>query len=341
MCNIAGYVGTKQAAPIIVEMLRKQEGWDSGYYTGIATIHEDKVYMEKCVGSLQMLLEQEDVSKFPGNIGIIHGRTPGTEGKEYAHPFVGKGGDLVYVANGYGGVFADPDYKKLRETYEALLAEGYACPTYMEGDFKMLPGGAKVHGSDLKCQEITYYVDKGMTAQEAMEKSFCERPGEIVGLLLNRKTPDRITFARINYPMFVGIAEHGIYLATTPQAFPEDAKDITLLPQLSCGEVYRDRYTVKPFTQPPCKVASLTPAIYAKSYAAVVEALALADMDHGQLDKLVRPFITEGDCAQESALDYQILYDLEKEGRLETKLSYLPGVQKGTLRPKFTASLIK
>ena len=37
----------------------------------------------------------------------------------------------------------------------------------------------------------------------------------------------------------------------------------------------------------------------------------------------------------------QILYDLEKEGRLETKLSYLPGVQKGTLRPKFTASLIK
>ena len=44
MCNIAGYIGSKQAAPIIVEMLRKQEGWDSGYYTGIATIHDGKLY---------------------------------------------------------------------------------------------------------------------------------------------------------------------------------------------------------------------------------------------------------------------------------------------------------
>ena len=35
MCNIAGYIGTKQAAPIIIEMLRKQEPWDSGFYTGI------------------------------------------------------------------------------------------------------------------------------------------------------------------------------------------------------------------------------------------------------------------------------------------------------------------
>jgi glucosamine 6-phosphate synthetase-like amidotransferase/phosphosugar isomerase protein len=43
MCNIAGYIGSKQAAPIIVEMLRKQEGWDSGYYTGIATIHDGKL----------------------------------------------------------------------------------------------------------------------------------------------------------------------------------------------------------------------------------------------------------------------------------------------------------
>ena len=341
MCNIAGYVGQKQAAPIIVEMLRKQEGWDSGYYTGLATIDGDKLYTEKCVGSLQMLLEQADITKLPGTVGIIHGRTPGTEGKEYAHPFVGKGGNFAYVANGYSGIFADPTYEKLRKQFAQLQEKGYTCRSYMEGDFKVLPGGAKVHGSDLTCQQITCYADNGMPVPEAMEKALCERPSEVVGLLLNRNTPDRITYARINYPMFIGIADHGIYLATTPQAFPEDAKDIGLLPQLSCGEVYRDRYTVKPFAQPPCKVASLTPAIYAKSYAAVVEALRKGDMDHGQLDKLVRPFIEEGDCAQESALDYHILYDLEKEGRLEMKLSYLPGVVKGTLRPKFTASLIK
>ena len=40
MCNIAGYVGNKPAAPILLEMLRNQEGLAGGYYTGIATRHE-------------------------------------------------------------------------------------------------------------------------------------------------------------------------------------------------------------------------------------------------------------------------------------------------------------
>ena len=63
MCNIAAYVGTKQAAPIIIEMLRRQEGWDSGYYTGIATIHEGKLYMEKDACNLETLLQQTDITK--------------------------------------------------------------------------------------------------------------------------------------------------------------------------------------------------------------------------------------------------------------------------------------
>ena len=44
MCNIAGYVGEKRAAPILIEMMKKQEGFAGGYYTGIATIHKGKIY---------------------------------------------------------------------------------------------------------------------------------------------------------------------------------------------------------------------------------------------------------------------------------------------------------
>ncbi len=42
MCNIAGYIGNKQAAPILLEMLRKQQSFDGGFSVGIATIHEGK-----------------------------------------------------------------------------------------------------------------------------------------------------------------------------------------------------------------------------------------------------------------------------------------------------------
>lgn len=341
MCHIAGYVGTKQAAPILVEMLRKQEGWDSGYYTGIATIHENTFSMEKGVGSLQMLLEKRDITQLPGNIGFIHGRSYGNEGDAYAHPFVGTDGDILYLANGTNGVFRDPSYEKVRKLYAELKSQGYEFLSYMEGEYPMLPGGGKIHGSDLMCQQIVSYIHRGLTTMDAMEKAYSDRVGEIVGLTLNRQTPDRITFARINYPMFIAIADHGTYMATTPQAFPEDAREVMLLPALSCGEIYEDRYVIKPFRDPPCTVAELTPEIYAKGYAAVVEALKAQDRDHDYLDKILRDLFRDGDCAPEAPLDYMILSELEKQGRLETKLTYVPGVQKDTLRPKFFASLKK
>ena len=47
MCIIAGYSGNKPAAPILIEMLKKAEYIDGGLSTGIATIHEGKLYMRK------------------------------------------------------------------------------------------------------------------------------------------------------------------------------------------------------------------------------------------------------------------------------------------------------
>ena len=176
---------------------------------------------------------------------------------------------------------------------------------------------------------------------EAMEKAICQRPAEVVGLALNRKEPDRISFVRVNYPMFIGVADHGIYMATTPMVFPEDARDITLLNPLSCGEIYRDHYVVKPFKEPPCVVAPLTPEVYSRCYSALIEELAKRDMDHDEIDRFLRPMITGGDCPPESALDYMILHDLQKQGRLEIKHTFDPGVREGTLRPKFIASLKK
>ena len=50
MCNIAGYVGERDAAPILNEMLRAEEGIDAGFYTGLATVDEGKIYYRKVCG---------------------------------------------------------------------------------------------------------------------------------------------------------------------------------------------------------------------------------------------------------------------------------------------------
>ena len=74
MCNIAGYVGERRAAPILIEMLRREEGIDAGFYTGLATIHNGKIYYRKICGTLDTLLLKTDAADLPGNLsGKIYG----------------------------------------------------------------------------------------------------------------------------------------------------------------------------------------------------------------------------------------------------------------------------
>ena len=123
MCNIAGYVGSRPAAPILLDMIRNQEGLDGGFYTGIATIHEGRIYYAKLAGDLDRLLALTDAAALPGTVGIAHSRTRSGGGDEWAHPFVGeRDGEirLAYVANGYAGCFAD---RENRPRVLALLAQ--------------------------------------------------------------------------------------------------------------------------------------------------------------------------------------------------------------------------
>ena len=118
MCNIAGYVGTRPAAPILLEMMIKEQGFDAGYYAGIATIDNGKIRYEKLVGHAQMLIDEKNALSLPGTIGICHGRSRGSGGVEWAHPFISqKNNEIVsaYIANGNNA----PTPKEAPRIYEA------------------------------------------------------------------------------------------------------------------------------------------------------------------------------------------------------------------------------
>ena len=99
MCVIAGYAGNKPAAPILVDMLRKQQFFDGSLSTGIATIHEGKLYWKKVLGDVDEFLKQVDLSELPGTIGIAHSR-PDNNYVEFAHPYVSNNGKVAVVSNG-------------------------------------------------------------------------------------------------------------------------------------------------------------------------------------------------------------------------------------------------
>src|SRR5574341_15815 len=99
MCGIVGYIGGREAGPIILESLKKLEyrGYDSA---GIAVLSDGQVTIRRCEGKLQNLeniLRQRPVR---GTVGVGHTRwaTHGRPSETNAHPH--RAGDVVVVHNG-------------------------------------------------------------------------------------------------------------------------------------------------------------------------------------------------------------------------------------------------
>lgn len=345
MCNIAGYVGTKDAAPVLIEMMKREEGFAGGYYTGIATIHEGKIYYAKLTGDLQRLLELTDAAKLPGNIGIIHSRSKSGGGDEWAHPFVGMQKEEVvtaYVANGSSGCFAVRN-KEYGAMAEKLSAEGYAMAGSLEmkdNIYPLLSNGTRVHMSDVMCQLITKYILEGADGAAALERAYCEMPGEIVGLLLSLAQPEGIFFSRINRPMMLGFVSHGAYLGTTAMAFPEEVCDVQCLPACSAGCVYKDQVVIKPFQNPPASVAKLDAHARYEAYRQISSALKcnLLEEEGISFDKMeeaMKAIFEPADCLPNALAAYEVLYSLKNQGKLEIETCRVPGAGEGMDAPEF------
>ena len=102
MCGIVGYVGPRDATPIILEGLKRLEyrGYDSA---GLAVIQQDgSIGVRREVGKLAGLLEKVQEQPLAGSIGIGHTRwaTHGEPSERNAHPHIGPGGDITVVHNG-------------------------------------------------------------------------------------------------------------------------------------------------------------------------------------------------------------------------------------------------
>lgn len=340
MCNIAGYVGSQAAAPILMDMMRRQQGFAGGFYTGIATLHQGKIYYEKLTGDLDHLLENTRAASLPGNIGILHSRSycGGTGGDAWAHPFVTQRDDkvtLAYVANGAAGRFAECAEHGARAAQ--LIKDGYPLSAQrIDTDrYVTLPDGSKVHMSDMMCQCIARNIERGSTAEQAVADAFCENPSEIVALLLSLQSPDAIVWARINRPMMLSFASHGAYLATTAMAFPNDAGQVQSLPPLSSGYVYKDHYSANAFAHPPTTVAPLDADVTKRAYQLVKDYISDERHTFWEIEELCLRLFDGNDVPLNALVAYEALRKLQNEGGLDITTKYLEGAAKGLKAPCF------
>ena len=340
MCNIAAYVGDRPAAHILIELMRRQEGLNGGFFSGLATIHEGRIHYRKLTGDLQHLLDNTDAASLPGTVGIIHSRTNDGGGDKWSHPFVS--GDIneprfAYVANGAAGIFK-PRRGEYSAMAEKLHDEGYLLHSRQMLDvhkYNTLSDGSAIHMSDAMCQLIAKHFDMGKSEEKAMADAFRQMPSEIVGLVLSLAHPDRVFWSRVSMPMFVGFADHGAYMASCPTAFPEDAGEPTLLPVTSSGYVNKNSFTATPFEDFPARIAPMDASLRHDAYDVIVKALTEGKYTVSKLANMLDGCYKESDCYPKGATVYEVLYALHKEGRLTWDVETVDGSFPPLTAPRF------
>ena len=247
MCTIAGYTGSKRAAPILIEMMRKEEFMDGGLSTGIATIHEGKLYTAKVTGDLNELLRTTDAANFPGTTGIIHSRT-GNNLVSHAHPFTSEDGKLGLVLN---GTLREVKCDEFDKASNAIMADFYNRGFEIKSAYdtekstRRLPNGKGYHDTEPYALMIGESVEgltgkalkKGMVkaTKDALERL----TADIIVLSVHADLEDTITLGTITRPMSCGFGDGETYLATCSIAFPDEIqkRSIVHIPPTAIAQV--------------------------------------------------------------------------------------------------------
>lgn len=207
MCGIVGYVGKKQAAPILLEGLSKLEyrGYDS---SGIAVIDDNKINMTKAKGRLSILAEKTDNGKnLHGTIGIGHTRwaTHGEPSDINSHPHLSMSGRFAVVHNG------------IIENYISLKKK------LIDKGFEFV--------SDTDTEVIAhlfeyYYKDDIL---DAMIKVIEHIEGSYALGVLCSEYPDQFIAVRKSSPMIVGLGKDENFIASDVTAILKHTKDVYYL----------------------------------------------------------------------------------------------------------------
>lgn len=344
MCVIAGYTGSHRAAPILIEMLKKVEYFDGGLATGVATIHEGKLYSCKIVGTVDDLVRTTDALSFPGTCGIIHTRPAGGRAS-HAHPFVDESGEFAFCENGTYYQVAAPAYKAdaeaiLRELYESgvTFKSAIGAPGDKWDDYHvLLPNGQTIHNAETYAQAIgmavrdipTERLADAIAAKTAEMQS--RLPSELVTLSVHARLPGTITVGRITRSMAAASRGGETYLCTTPMGFPEEVQawPVTFLPPVTVAQATPRGITLTSLEikgvrveQGDARAESIMRAHLEKLLADREHPRSLYEMEGGSLNLWHEPMIDcdivspVGQVKETAAVAYRVLWSFHREGRL-------------------------
>ncbi|MGB3938717.1 MAG: glutamine--fructose-6-phosphate transaminase (isomerizing) [Candidatus Cloacimonas acidaminovorans] len=209
MCGIVGYIGHRNALPIVVEALKRLEyrGYDS---SGCALIHDGELQVYKRAGKI-IELERclPEPNKCTGNLAIAHTRwaTHGEPNEVNAHPHLDCKGEIAIVHNGI-----IENYKLLRDK---LLELGHTFVS--ETDTEVI-----VH-------LIEQFLLSEPTLEDAVRSAMTKVEGTYGLVVMSLKEPDKLIAVRKGSPLIIGIGENEHFITSDVNAIIIHTKRVIYL----------------------------------------------------------------------------------------------------------------
>jgi glucosamine--fructose-6-phosphate aminotransferase (isomerizing) len=225
MCGIVGYVGARNATPVVYDGLKRLEyrGYDSA---GIAVIQNDHIEVRREAGKLDALRDLLVTQPLTGPIGMGHTRwaTHGKANQINAHPHLDCTGDLVVIHNGI--------VENFLELRHELQAQGHTF--HSETDTETI-----VH-------LVEQYMRDGLSFEEAARHTLNRLQGSQAVVLMNRCQPDRLITARIGNAggVTIGLGDGEMFLASDMPAILDYTRKVVFLESRQMAIVLKDGFQV-------------------------------------------------------------------------------------------------
>ncbi len=225
MCGIVGYIGKREAFPILIKGLKRLEyrGYDSA---GVALLNGDLSIYKKA-GKVSELEKITNGQKVEATIGIGHTRwaTHGEPNDVNAHPHLSQSGNLAIIHNG------------IIENYASIKAE--------------LKKRGYVFHSDTDTEVLVNLIEEIRSKdQPVLEDAVRVALNQVVGayaiVVIDKTNPDQLIAARKGSPLVIGIGDDEFFIASDASPIIEYTKNVIYLDEQEYGVINRDgSYTIK------------------------------------------------------------------------------------------------
>ena len=221
MCGIVGYVGPREATPILVEGLKRLEyrGYDSA---GIAVLNGAGVERRRAPGKLKNLEGVLSTSPLAGTFGLGHTRwaTHGRPSEENAHPHADASGRLVLAHNGI--------IENYLELKTRLAATGVSFLTETD--------------TEVVAHLVASFYEGSL--EKAVARAASELRGIYSLVLMHADEPGRLVGTRLGPPLVIGLGEGENFFASDVQALLARTRRFIFVPERTIAVIEPDRVRI-------------------------------------------------------------------------------------------------